>query len=60
MYPFINNQIKYQDGKLDDPKRQFESFQNMSQIFKFNQNDAMELIPEFYLVPEIFLNLNYE
>ena len=59
MYPFINNQIKYQDGKLDDPKRQFESFQNMSQIFKFNQNDAMELIPEFYLVPEIFLNLNY-
>jgi hypothetical protein len=58
IYPYINNHIKGQDGKLDDPQRQLESFQNMSQIFKDNQH-AMELIPEFYLVPEIFLNLNY-
>jgi len=59
VYPFINNHIKCQDGKLDDPQRQLESFQNMSQNLRDNQNDAMELIPEFFLVPEIFLNLNY-
>ena len=58
VYPFINNHIKSHDGKLDDPQRQLESFQNMSQIYKDNQH-AMELIPEFYIVPEIFLNLNY-
>ena len=59
IYPFINNHIKCQDGKLDDPQRQLDSFQNMSQIFRDSQHDVMELIPEFYLVPEIFLNLNY-
>ena len=58
-YPYINNQIKCQGGKFDSPERQFDSFQNTCKIFTNNKTINFELIPEFYFVPEVFLNLNY-
>ena len=58
-YPYINNQIKCQDGKFDFPERQFDSFQNTCNFFSKNLSYNFELIPEFYFVPEVFLNLNY-
>ena len=58
-FPYAYNQIKYQGGSFDSPSRQFDSIQDMCKIFKEEQNITIELIPEFYFVPEIFLNLNY-
>ena len=58
IYPFTNNQIKCQDGKFEEPSRQFDSMQSQCNMFKQNSNLTMELVPEFYYSPEIFLNLN--
>lgn len=58
-FPFAYNQIKLQGGSFDSPSRQFDSIQDMCKIFKDDQNITLELIPEFYFIPEIFLNLNY-
>ena len=49
-YPYINNQIQCQNGKFEDPERQIDYLLNYY---------TKELIPEFYYIPEIFLNLNY-
>mgnify|MGYP002623512048 CR=1 FL=1 len=58
-FPYTNNQIKCQGGdQFDSPNRQFDSIQDMFKIFK-DEQITTELIPEFYFVPEIFLNLNY-
>ena len=58
-YPYINNQIKLQDNNFDEPARQFNSLMHTFIIFKENPHVNMELIPEFYFIPEIFLNINY-
>ena len=58
-YPYINNQIKLQENEFDHPERQFNSLENTFFIFKEYPQINMELIPEFYFIPELFLNLNY-
>ena len=58
-YPYINNQIKLQDGKLDEPSRQFNSIGTSFKIFYENPHINLELVPEFYFIPEFFMNLNY-
>jgi hypothetical protein len=58
-YPYINNQIKLQDGKLDEPSRQFNSLGTSFKIFYENPHINLELVPEFYFIPEFFMNLNY-
>ena len=57
--PFINNQIKVQGNKLEVAERQIESFQDLCDMFLTDGTDNMELLPEIFLMPEIFLNLNY-
>jgi hypothetical protein len=59
LYPFINNQIKIQGGRFDEPSRQINSPQELCNYFKSSYDSVIELIPEFYLLPELFLNLNY-
>ena len=59
IYPYINNQIKLQDNNFDEPARQFNSLIHTFIIFKENPHVNMELIPEFYFIPELFLNINY-
>jgi hypothetical protein len=59
MYPYLINQIKLQDGKLDEPSRQFNSIATSFKIFSENPHINIELVPEFYFIPEFFLNLNY-
>ena len=59
IYPFTNNQIKCQGGKFEEPGRQLDSIQDFCCLFKEINQATMELIPEFYFVPEIFLNLNF-
>ena len=58
-YPYINNQIQDQNGNFDEPNRQFDSLQGLCNIFNEDKSQNMELIPEFYYIPEMFLNLNY-
>ena len=58
-YPFINNQIKLQEEKFDEPARQFQSILGTYNVFNENPQINMELIPEFFFIPEFFLNLNY-
>ena len=58
-YPFINGQIKLQENKFDSPARQFYSILETYNIFKENPQLNMELVPEFYFMPEFYLNINY-
>ena len=59
LYPYINCQIKLQENRFDAPTRQFYSIFETYNIFKDNPELNMELIPEFYFIPEFFLNINY-
>ena len=59
IYPYINNQIKLQDEKFDEPGRQFHSLETTFLVFKENPQINMEVVPEFYFIPEFFLNLNH-
>ena len=58
-YPYTNNQIKCQSGKFEEPSRQIDNIQSQCTIFKQMYDATMELIPEFYFIPEIFLNMNF-
>ena len=58
-YPYTNNQIKCQNGKFEEPARQIDNIQTQCTIFKQMYDATMELIPEFYFIPEIFLNMNF-
>ena len=57
LFPFTSISIEMQ-GRLDDAERLFfsveKSFENSSSL----QGDVRELIPEFFCLPEIFLNIN--
>ena len=59
MYPYIDNQIKLQDGRLDAPARQINDINSTLSIFKEFPHINFELIPEIYFLPELFINLNY-
>ena len=56
--PFSNNQIKLQGEKFDSPNRQLETLQDLCKIFK-DHKETCELVPEYFFMPEILLNLNY-
>ena len=58
LFPFTHISIELQGNKMDDPNRLF-----LSVIKSFNNSisqktDVRELIPEFFYMPEIFLNIN--
>ncbi|KAJ3427472.1 beige/beach-related [Anaeramoeba flamelloides] len=57
--PFAEQFVELQSGKFDHPRRMFRSlditWENSS--FKSSAN-VKELIPEFYYLPEMFLNAN--
>ena len=58
LFPFTHISIKLQGNKLDDPNRLFlsvnQSFHNSISL----KADLRELIPEFFYLPEMFLNIN--
>ena len=56
--PFTNNQIKLQSGKFDAPQRQISCLQEICNIFK-EHKETCELIPEYYYLIEIFMNMNF-
>ena len=58
-YPYTNNQIKCQSGKFEEPSRQIDNIQEQCALFKQMHDATMELIPEFYFIPEMFMNINF-
>ena len=58
LFPFTHISIELQGNKMDDPNRLF-----LSVIKSFNNSisqktDIRELIPEFFYMPEMYLNIN--
>ena len=57
-FPFSLTAIEIQGEKFDDPDRMFLSMQKTFESASSLKDDIRELIPEFYTLPEIFLNIN--
>ncbi len=56
--PFNENIIKLQNGNFDNPNRIFYSISDIiTNLIQYNDN--RELIPEFFYLSELYLNLNY-
>ena len=58
IFPFAHISIELQGSKFDQPDRLFISVENSFYNSITQKTDVRELIPEFYYLPEIFLNIN--
>jgi hypothetical protein len=58
LFPFSHIMIELQGDKFDDPNRLFISLSNSFYCATTQKGDVRELTPEFYYLPEMFLNLN--
>ena len=58
LFPFCLLSIEIQGNKFDDPDRIFISLTRTFETASTLKEDVRELIPEFYTLPEMFLNKN--
>ena len=58
IFPFALLSIEIQGDKFDDPDRIFISLRRTFETASTLKEDVRELIPEFYTLPEMFLNKN--
>ena len=58
LFPFSHISIELQGNKFDDPGRIFFSVKNSFFNSTSQKTDVRELIPEFFYLPELFLNIN--
>ena len=58
LFPFCLLSIEIQGNKFDDPDRIFISLTRTFETASTLKEDIRELIPEFYTLPEMFLNKN--
>ena len=58
IFPFSFISIEIQGNKFDDPDRIFISLERTFETASTLKDDIRELIPEFYTLPEMFLNKN--
>ena len=58
LFPFTLILIELQGNKFDDPDRLFISVQTSYYCSTTQKGDVRELIPEFYVIPEIYYNIN--
>ena len=56
--PFTTMLIALQDGKFDHPDRLFSSVGQSWKNCQRDTSDVKELVPEFFYLPELFLNQN--
>ena len=56
--PFTSMFLALQDGKFDHPNRLFSSMKTAWSNCQRDTSDVKELIPEFYYLPEMFVNSN--
>ena len=58
IFPFTHISIELQGTGFDKPDRIFLSVANTFYLSTTQKTDVRELIPEFYYLPEMFLNIN--
>ena len=56
--PYTEEQIRFQGGQFDNPNRQLQYLEEILDILS-QSHDNRELIPEFFITIDFFLNLNY-
>ena len=56
--PFTSLFLSLQSGKFDHPNRLFSSMKSSWSNCQRDTSDVKELIPEFYYLPEMFVNSN--
>lgn len=57
--PYNQGNILLQGGKYDLPDRLFNSVHQTFQTASEDIQDVREVIPEFYSLPELFLNMDH-
>ena len=58
LFPFSFNVIEIQGDSFDCPERLFFNIKNTFYSCTHEKCDLREIIPEFFTIPEIFLNIN--
>ena len=58
LFPFSHISIELQGKKFDNANRLFFSINNTFKNSIIQKTDVKELIPEFFYLPEMFINLN--
>ena len=58
IFPYTQIGIELQGDKFDDPNRLFTSVKNSFKSAMSQKSDVRELIPEFFYLPEMYMNLN--
>ena len=58
IFPYSNMSIEMQGNKFDVVDRLFLSIEKCFEMASTQKSDVRELIPEFYILPEMFENLN--
>ena len=58
IFPFSNISIELQGDKFDDPNRLLISVNKSFEASSSHEGDIRELCPEFFYLPEIFVNRN--
>ena len=58
LFPFSFGAIELQGDGFDDPNRLFFSIQSTFYNISIQKSDIRELIPEFFYLPEMFMNIN--
>ena len=58
LFPHASISIEIHGDKFDDPNRMFISLYRTFETASTLKDDIRELIPEFYVLPEMFLNIN--
>ena len=58
IFPYTQIGIELQGDKFDDPNRLFTSVKAAFKSAMTQKSDVRELIPEFFYLPEMYINLN--
>ena len=58
LFPHASISIEIHGDKFDDPNRMFISLSRTFETASTLKDDVRELIPEFYILPEMFMNIN--
>ena len=58
VFPYTNISIELQGDKFDDPNRMLLSVYKSFEASSSHEGDLRELIPEFFYLPELFINRN--
>ena len=59
LFPYSFIAIELQGTGFDDPNRLFSSIEEAFFNMSSQKSDLRELIPEFFYLPEMFININY-